>query len=206
MGTIVNSAAVLVGGLLGLLLRQGLSKRIEEIAMKLLGLSVFLVGLEGTLSAMMTVDGEGRLAASGSLLLIVSLLVGGRLVEQRLGREGFARGFVNTSLIVCVGAMAVIGALNDGLTGDSSVLFVKAAMDFVIAVVLASTLGFGVPFAFLPVLVTGTLLDGICMVGYAIVVLIGTNFLGWTDIPTANLLPALAGPVLYEVVLRLIPG
>ena len=65
MGTIVNSAAVLVGGLLGLLLRQGLSKRIEEIAMKLLGLSVFLVGLEGTLSAMMTVDGEGRLAASG---------------------------------------------------------------------------------------------------------------------------------------------
>ena len=238
MGTIVNSAAVLVGGLLGLLLRQGLSKRIEEIAMKLLGLSVFLVGLEGTLSAMMTVDGEGRLTASGSLLLIVSLLVGGvlgtgldidgvlqrggRLVEQRLGREGFARGFVNTSLIVCVGAMAVIGALNDGLTGDSSVLFVKAAMDFVIAVVLASTLGFGVPFAFLPVLVyqgaitlaagwlapvvTGTLLDGICMVGYAIVVLIGTNFLGWTNIPTANLLPALAGPVLYEVVLRLIPG
>ena len=238
MGTIVNSAAVLVGGLLGLLLRQGLSKRIEEIAMKLLGLSVFLVGLEGTLSAMMTVDGEGRLAASGSLLLIVSLLVGGvlgtgldidgvlqrggRLVEQRLGREGFARGFVNTSLIVCVGAMAVIGALNDGLTGDSSVLFVKAAMDFVIAVVLASTLGFGVPFAFLPVLVyqgaitlaagwlapvvTGTLLDGICMVGYAIVVLIGTNFLGWTNIPTATLLPALAGPVLYEVVLRLIPG
>ena len=232
MGTIVNSVAILAGGLLGLLIKRGLSKRIEEIAMKLLGISIFLVGMEGVLSSMMAVDADGRLSASGSLLLIVSLVVGGvlgeaadidavlqrggRLVEQRLGRDGFAKGFVNTSLIVCVGAMAVVGALNDGLTGDSSVLFIKAALDFVIAVVLGSTLGFGVPFACLPVLVyqgaitlaagwvaplvSGELLDGICMVGYAIVLIIGTNFLGWTNIATANLLPALLGPVAYAAV------
>ena len=238
MGTIVNSMAVLLGGLLGLLIQRGLSKRIEEMAMKLRGVSVFLVGIEGVLSSMMVVDSDGRLSASGSLLLIVSLVVGGvlgealgidevlqrggRLVEQRLGKEGFAKGFVNTSLIVCVGAMAVVGAINDGLLGDSSVLFVKAALDFVIAVVLASTLGFGVPFAAIPVLVyqgaitlaagwlaplvSGELLDGICMVGYAIVLLIGTNFLGWTNIATANLLPALVGPVCYSVACWLIPG
>ena len=238
MGTIVNSAAILLGGLLGLLVKRGISKRVEETAMKLLGVSVFLVGIEGVLSSMMVVDADGRLSATGSLLLIVSLVAGGvlgealgidgalqrggRLVEQRLGKEGFSKGFVNTSLIVCVGAMAVVGALNDGLTGDSSVLFIKAALDFVISVVLASTLGFGVPFACLPVLayqgaitlaagwlaplVSGELLDGICMVGYAIVLIIGTNFLGWTSIATANLLPALAGPVLYVAVRWLVSG
>lgn len=236
MGTLVNAAAVIMGGLLGLLLRRGVSKKIEETAMKLLGLAVFIIGLQGVFAAMVTVK-DGALETNGSLLLIASLVIGGvagelmdidglltrggKRIEERFGKEGFAKGFISASLIFCVGAMAILGALNDGLAGDPSTLFVKSMLDFVCAIILASTLGFGVIFSFVPVLVYQggiTLLAGflapllspdflneICMVGYAIVMCIGINFLEFTTVRTANLLPALLVPILWRLVLA-IPG
>ena len=168
MGTIVNAISVIVGGMIGLLIRRGLPKKVEETAMKLLGLAVFLVGIEGVITSMVTVGADGKLSADGSLLLIASMVIGGVLgelcdidaalvrggkaIEAKFGREGFAKGFINASLIFCIGAMAIIGALNDGLTGDPSVLFIKSALDFICSIILGSTLGFGVVFAFIPVL------------------------------------------------------
>ncbi len=232
MGTIVNAAAVALGGLIGLLLRRGISEKLEKTSMKMLGLSVFIIGINGTITSMITIGEDGALSSNGSLLLIASLVIGGVLgelmdvdgklnragkrIEARFGKEGFAKGFINASLIYCIGAMAIIGALNDGLTGDSSVLFIKSALDFVCSVILGSTLGFGVIFAAVPVfiyqgaitlfagflspLISGDMLNGICMVGYAIVLCIGINFLEFTDIRTANLLPALLVPVVYSLV------
>ncbi|WP_308754905.1 DUF554 domain-containing protein [uncultured Anaerotruncus sp.] len=231
MGTIVNAISVIAGGMIGLLIRRGLPKKVEETAMKLLGLAVFLVGIEGVITSMVTVGADGRLSADGSLLLIASMVVGGVLgelcdidaalvrggkaIEAKFGKEGFAKGFINASLIFCVGAMAIIGALNDGLTGDPSVLFIKSALDFICSIILGSTLGFGVVFAFIPVLayqgsitllagvlapvVSGPMLNAICMVGYTIVMCIGINFLEFTNIRTANLLPALLVPVVYTL-------
>ncbi|MEM1485530.1 DUF554 domain-containing protein [Oscillospiraceae bacterium PP1C4] len=231
MGTIVNAAAVVLGGLIGLLIRRGLPEKVEQTAMKLLGLSVFLIGLEGVITSMVTVGEDGVLSANGSLLLIASLVIGGVLgelwdidgkliaggkrIEQRFGKEGFAKGFINASLIYCIGAMAIVGSINDGLTGDSSVLFIKSALDFVCSIILGSTLGFGVIFSFIPVLlyqgaitlfasmlsplISAALLGNICMVGYAIVVCIGINFLEFTSIRTANLLPALLVPIVYHI-------
>ena len=233
MGTVVNGVAILLGGFLGMLIRRGLPQKIEEMAMKLLGVSVFVVGIEGVITSMVTADGTGALASAGSLLLIVSLVVGGVLgelldidgalmrggkkIEEKFGKEGFAKGFISASLIFCVGAMAIMGGLYDGL-GDPSVLYIKSALDFTCAVILGSTLGFGVLFSCIPVVVyqgaialaahwleplmrEGPLKASLCMVGYVIVMLIGTNFLGWTTIRTANLLPALLGPALYTMLL-----
>lgn len=228
MGTVVNGVAVILGGLIGIMIRRGLPKKVEETAMKLLGLAVFIVGLEGVITSMVTVD-AGKLVSSGSVLLIASLVFGGVLgevwdlegklnaggkrIEEKFGKEGFAKGFISGSLIFCIGAMAIIGALNDGLTGDSSVLFIKSALDFICAIILGSTLGFGVIFSFIPVviyqggitllsgliapLVSDPLLNGVCMVGYTIVMCIGINFLQFTNIRTANLLPSLLVPIIW---------
>ena len=232
MGTIVNSIAILLGGLAGLIFRRGIPQRVEETAMKLLGLAVFIVGLEGVLSSMASLQ-DGVLSFNGSLLLIASMVIGGVLgelwdidarlmrcgkrIEGRLGQAGFAKGFVGASLVFCIGAMAIVGALNDGLYGDPSTLYTKAMLDCVGAVVMASALGYGVLFSALPVLVyqggitlfagllgpflTGEVRSSICMVGYAVVLCIGINFLGAAKLPTANLLPALAVPILYHLLL-----
>lgn len=232
MGTIVNAIAIIIGGGIGLLLKKGLPQRVEEIAMKMLGLSVFMVGINGVITAMITVVDGGKLESNGSLLLIASLVIGGvvgelldvdsalnragKRIEERFGKEGFAKGFISASLIFCIGAMAIIGSLQDGLTGDSTTLFIKSTLDFVCALVLGSTLGYGVVFSFVPVLVyqgaitllagvispfiSDALLGNICMVGYAIVLTIGINFLQFTTIKTANLLPALLVPIVYAAV------
>lgn len=229
MGTIVNGAAIILGGLLGLLIRRGLPPKVEQTATKLLGLAVFVIGVEGVLTSMLTVGADGRLSANGSLLLIASAVIGGvtgelcdiegalnragKRIETRFGKEGFAKGFVNATLIFCVGAMAIVGAINDGLRGDASILFTKSALDFICAVILGSTLGFGVIFSFVPVVlyqgaitlfakllssqVPDALLTNICMVGYLIVMCIGINFLEFTVIRTANLLPSLLVPVIF---------
>lgn len=238
MGTIVNAAAVVLGSLIGLMIRRGLPEKVEQTAMKLLGLSVLIIGLNGIVSAMITAQSDGKLVSSGSLLLIASIVVGGVLgecwnldgkllrggqwIEQKFGQEGFAKGFVNASLVFCIGAMAIVGSLTDGLSGDSSILYIKSMLDFICSIILGSTLGFGVLFAFLPILlyqgaltlfagvlsplISDALLGSICMVGYTIVLCIGINFLELTVIRTANLLPALLVPIVYEFVNFLFPN
>ena len=145
MGTLVNAIAVVAGSLIGLLIRRGLPERVEGAAMKLLGLSVLIIGFNGVVTSMVTVGADGSLSSDGSLLLIASLVIGGvsgelweiddkltrmgKRIEERFGKEGFAKGFINGSLIYCIGAMAIIGALNDGLTGDSSILYIKSVLD-----------------------------------------------------------------------------
>ncbi len=238
IGTIVNAAAVAAGGCLGLLLKKGAAKIPSEPIHQAMGLAVIVLGLNGVISSMFTVGADGVPASSGELLLVVSLVLGAMagealriddrlnglsgLVEQRLHLSGFAQSFVSGTLIYCVGAMAIIGALNDGLRGDASVLYIKSLLDGVSSVVLAATLGPGVIFAAVPVLVyqgaisllagalepflTGALLDQVCAVGYCLVLCIGVNFLGAAKIKTANLLPALLVPVAWRLLSALFAG
>lgn len=234
-GTLVNCVAVIFGGLIGLLLKKGIKESYAESINKSLGIAVLIVGLNGVISNMFTFE-EGKLKSSGELLLIVFLVVGtligellkldGRFnslckkVETKFRAGGFSSGFVSGTCLFCIGAMAIIGSLNDGISGDSSVLFVKSALDFVSAIIFGATLGYGVIFASVPIILyqggisllagslsgflQGELLAQICTVGYAIIVAIGFNFLLTKKFKTLNMLPAIFLPVLYHGILMLI--
>lgn len=230
-GTIVNVAAIVAGSLVGLLLKRGMPKNVEETVMKIMGVSVVVIGLNGVIGSMFTVAGDGGLSSSGELLMLCSLVIGavlgelldidGRLnrfgsyIEAKTKADGFSRGFVSATLIYCVGAMAIVGSLNDGLSGDSSILLIKSALDGVNSIIFGASLGIGVAFSAIPVLVyqgsitllagviapliSDALLNNICAVGYVMVGCIGLNVAGITRIRVANLLPALLVPVAYQI-------
>ena len=230
IGTVVNALAIAAGGLVGLLLKKGMKPSYEQSIHKTLGIAVIVLGLNGIISAMFTVKEGGALASSGELLLIISLVVGmflgelldidGRLnrfgarVEAKIGSAGFGAAFINGTLIYCVGAMAIVGSINDGLLGDPSVLYVKSMLDGIGSIILGATMGVGVCFSAIPVFVyqgsitllsgvlapylQGELLGQLCMVGYAMVACIGLNFISdQVKIKTANMLPALLIPPLF---------
>ena len=231
-GTIINVIAVLLGGGIGLAIKKGIPERIHQAVTYMLGLSTCVIGLNGLLGTMLTVDAAtGQLHSSGELLLLGSLAVGalcgellqieerlgrvGDLVEARLGASHFSTGFISASVLFCVGAMTIMGAIQDGLGQGYSILLTKSSLDFIASIILAASLGVGVLGSALTVLLyqggltllagvlqgvlAGALLDQLCMVGYAIVLCIGINFFGVVKIKTASLLPALLVPLLYNV-------
>lgn len=231
IGTIVNAIAVVAGSLVGLLAKKGIPTHLEDALHKAMGLAVIVIGMNGVITNMISVNDSGSLSSSGELLLVFSLVIGvviGELlkiddhlnglagqVERKFHLTGFAASFVSGTLIFCVGAMTIIGAINDGLRGDSSVLFVKSTLDGISSIVLAATMGPGVLFSAIPILIyqgaisllagflepflQGELLRQICGVGYVMVACIGINFMGTFKIKTANFLPALLVPPVWSV-------
>ena len=211
LGTIINTAAVLVGGLLGLLLKNGIPKRFETILMQALGLATVFIGTSGVLKYMLVVE-NGVMATRGTMLLIFSLVLG-CLVGQWLDIESameklgiklkaaarikndnrFVEGFVTTSLIICVGAMAIVGSMQDGLSGDSSMLIAKALLDFALVAIMASAYGVGAVFSAIPILIyqgaitamtalfgaviPDALIEELSFVGSALIVCVGVNII-----------------------------
>lgn len=238
MGTLINAALILLGGIIGLLFKKAVSKEMEFSIHKATGVAVLVVGICGVLSTMLKADANGKIASSGELILVISLALGtflGELLrlEERLNRgcnwiegklkmSGFAGGFISATMIYCIGAMAIVGAINDGLMGDSSTLVTKGIIDGITSIVLAASLGYGVLFSAIPILLyqggmtllagllesvlVGQLLDNICMVGYALVMCIGINFLSDSEkkIKTVNMLPSLLVPVGYALLKNII--
>jgi uncharacterized membrane protein YqgA involved in biofilm formation len=233
LGTIINTAAVIAGGLLGLLLKNGFAKRFEQILMQALGLAIIFIGAGGVLKYMLIVE-NGTIATRGTMLLIFSLVLGcllGELlnIEAKVEALGiklkaavgmkndnrFVDGFVTTSLIICVGAMAIVGAMQDGLSGDSSMLIAKAILDFALVVILASTYGVGAIFSALPIFVyQGTitliaalfgsvisedLIAQLSFVGSALIFCVGVNLVREKTFRVANMLPGLLIPILAEL-------
>lgn len=232
-GTIVNVVAVVFGGLLGLLLKKGIKSEVMDGVLKAEGIAILVIGMNGVLVNMISVGENGKLTDSGGLVLLISLALGalvgellkiderinalGDCIEKSVKSEGFSKGLVSACIIFCVGSMSVIGSINDGLSGDSSILIVKSALDFITAMVLASTMGIGVCFSAIPLFIyQGTIslfatfikpviekypdmMTQFSMVGYAIIMCIGINFIAGQKIKTANLLPAMLVPVMYNL-------
>lgn len=232
-GTLVNAAAIIIGSLAGLIFKKGIPERINKAILQIQGFAIVVIGLNGLLGAMITVDTvTGKLSDSGGLLLLISLTLGcaagealriddrinrfGLWVEGKIHSGGFARGFVTAALLFSIGALSIIGPINDGLSGDSSILYIKAMIDGVLSIMLAASLGMGVLFSAAPTFVvqavpallarqlalfiSDQLLSVFCMAGYSIVICIGLNLLFETKIKTANLLPSLIVPVVYYFV------
>jgi len=225
LGTIVNTVAIVAGSLLGVSLRRGISDKYKETVIAAIGLAVLLIGLK---SALQTDD---------LLLVIISLAIGavigemlhiedrleavGRWIGSHLGRsgEGVARAFVTASLVFCVGAMAIIGALESGLTGNHQTLFAKSLLDGVTSIIFASTLGIGVIFSSVAVFVyqggitlaatylkpflTPAVVAQMSAVGGLLIVAIGLNILDIKKLRIGNMLPGVFIPLIYDALLSL---
>ena len=230
VGVIINVAAVLAGGTLGLLLGGRVPQRLRETIMQGLALCILLIGAQGALET------------ANVLAVIVCMVAGGLLgealdIEKRLeslgalaerkfahgGQNGrFAQGFITASLLFCVGAMAVVGSLNAGLTGDNSTLIAKAALDLVTAVFFAAALGPGVLLAAAAVLVyqgaialmagwlapvlTDAIVTEMSAVGGLLIMGLSFNMLGMAKIRVGNLLPDIFLPILYFPIANWIGG
>ena len=159
LGTIINVAAIVAGGLIGLVGGKWLTERCQETLIRGMGICVIVVGLAGTLEQMFTVEG-GRLVSGGTMMLVISMALGGlvgELLDLDRRMEGFGRwlreksgngkdnqfldAFITATMTVCIGAMAVVGAVEDGIHGNYTILAAKALMDFVIILVMASSMG-----------------------------------------------------------------
>lgn len=238
MGTLVNTGAVIAGGIAGTLLRSGIPEKYKKTVMQAIGLSVMFIGISGTIKEMLVIAAGNKLDRQFIMLMIFSLVLGGLTgeflkIEKRLENIGvwfqskiparggaFAEGFVTASLVYCVGAMAIVGSLEDGLSGNPSTLYAKAILDGVSAVVFAATMGIGVAFSAIPVLAyqgSITLLAGVVkpwlndmvisqmsLVGGILIFAIGINLLELKKINVGNLLPAVFIPVLYFILKSLL--
>lgn len=233
LGTIINTALVIAGGLLGLLLKNGIPEKFQKILMQALGLATGFIGAGGVLQYMLVVE-SGSLTTRGTMLLIFSLVLGsllGQLLDiegkmeilgtklkaaARIKNDGrFVEGFVTTSLIICVGAMAIVGAMQDGLSGDFRMLTVKAMLDFALVAIMASAYGVGAVFSAIPIFVyqgaitlvaalcgaviSPALIETLSFVGSSLIFCVGVNLVREKTFQVANMLPALLVPVLWEL-------
>lgn len=217
-GPMVNSLAIIVGGAVGLLCGSRLPERMRTIVFQGLGLCIMVVGL------------KMALISEQPLLLIFSILIGavigeGLQLENSFTRLGdvlkkrfkssnpkFTEGMVNTSVLVCIGAMAILGSFDEGLRGDRTIVFSKSILDAFVAMAFASAYGVGVLFSAIPVLIyqggltmlAGTLtpwltppvMNELTAVGGTLIIGIGLNLLAVVRIPLSNMLPALLAVVL----------
>lgn len=221
LGTAVNVCAVIAGGLIGTLFGKKIKESIQDSLIKVLGLSVMFVGLSGALSKMLIIE-DGRLSSYGTLMMIISLSLGtltGELINIAKNDGGFTDAFVSSSLVVCVGAMAVVGSLQDGLTGDHATLFAKSLLDFLIIIVMASSMGIGCLFSFIPIgifqgsitllaelikpYITTSLVDDISLVGSVMIFAVGVNSVFNKKFRVGNMLPALPVTAVYSIVSNL---
>ncbi|OPY66079.1 MAG: putative membrane protein YdfK [Syntrophorhabdus sp. PtaU1.Bin050] len=221
-GTIVNAGAILAGGLIGLAAGRRVPERVKTILMQALGLSTLIIGLQMALSARELIPIVGSLllgALTGELLRIEDGLeqIGHWLKKRaRSDSSTFVAGFVTASLLYCTGAMVVVGAIQDGTTGDATTLYIKAMLDGVASIAFASTLGIGVLFSAASVfLVQGSItllssnlaflqqpavLGPVTSTGGLLIVAIAINLLSIAKIRIGNLLPALVYAVLIAMV------
>lgn len=229
LGTIINVCCIVAGGLVGLVGKRFISQQLQDALLKACGLSVIFLGLGGALEKMLTVataaDGTVVLSSGGTMMILVSLAAGSAIGEaidldarfEALGswlREKtgssedatFVDGFVTASLTVCIGAMAIVGSIQDGISGDYTTLALKGAIDAVCICAMAASMGKGVIFSALPVgvwqglvtaastllqpVMTQATLDNLGLVGSILIFCVGVNLIWPRTFKPANMLPA----------------
>lgn len=225
LGTMINMAAILVGGLIGLAFSRAISARYQETLMQAIGVCVLFVGISGAVQEMMTIT-SGGLKSGGTMMIVISYAVGSLLgewidLERRIEQFGqwlkvktgntrenrFVDGFVTASLTVGIGAMAIVGAIQDGLSGDYSTLALKAILDMVIISVMSASMGKGCIFAAIPVgvlqgtvtllakaiqpLMTENALSNLSLTGSILIFCVGINLLWEKKLKVANMLPSI---------------
>ena len=235
VGTLIDMSGIIAGGATALAFGRLFSEQMKNMMMTVCGLSVFVIGITGIMQGMLTVSG-GAISVNGSIPLLISLVAGtmigealgiekginwlGVLLQKQVKQddgEGFTDGFVKASMVVGIGAMAVMGPIMEGLYGDHSMLIAKALFDFVIIMVLTVPYGKGCLFASLPVgvlqgsltliacqakaLLTDAALASLTTTGSIMIMCLGINLIWNKEIRVANMLPM----VVIGVILSYIP-
>jgi len=236
LGTVVNVAAVLAGATVGMLIKGGLPRRFQDTVTSAIGLCTMFIGISGALSGLLKLGENGRLETQDTMIMIGSLIIGALIgegidIELRLENLGmwckrlvprdkqnsgsFVEGFVTSSLLFCVGAMAIVGSLEDGLNHNFSVLFAKSVMDGVMAVVFTASLGIGVFFSVIPIVIyqggitllagfvrpylSDVLIGRMSFVGSILIFALGINLVFDRKLKIGNLLPAMFMPLLFQL-------
>lgn len=213
IGVIANSALIIIGSLIGLFFKKGLPQRISETVMKVLGAYVLCVGITGIFKSENTLVMLVSLVAGTVIGEIIDIDSGikklGNYIEKKAGvsDEGFAQGFIMGTILYCIGAMGIVGAIEAGTTGDTTTLFAKSILDGVEAIMFTTSMGIGIIASAGCVLIfeggivilagilypilTSAMIAEICAAGSLMVMLLGLNIMEITNIKVANLLPAI---------------
>ena len=235
LGTIINSAAIVGGGVVGHFTGRFFRQEQQDALNTACGISVLFIALAGAMQGMLNIDG-GRLVSGKSMLVVLCLAFGtvvgeligiekgferfGEWLKQKTGNSGdkqFVNAFVTASLTVCIGAMAIVGAMQDGLTGDYSTLAVKSVLDFIIVAVMTSSLGKGSAFSAIPIflfegsitllarlvapVMTELALAYLSLIGSVLIFCVGVNLVWGKMVRVANMLPA----VLFAILAAYLP-
>lgn len=225
LGTVINVALIIAGSLIGLAFRRSMKDNLKQTLMMVSGIIVLLLGMSGAMQFMLVIV-NGTIQTSGPLLMIISMVVGavigeiidfnrlitmlGDWVKARTGNSGdpqFTHAFITASLTFTVGAMGVLGSIQDGLTGNYQTLLLKGILDGIIVMVMASSMGKGALFSFFPVgvtqwiitamvhvaapLMTQSAIDNLSYVGSILIFCVGIDLIWPGKIRIANLLPAI---------------
>lgn len=235
LGTLINCAGILAGGLLGLLLGRFVKDNVQDSLTKTCGICTLFIGLAGAMTGMLSVQETGLV--SGRSMLVIGCLAIGTLLGELLnieqaferfgqwlknktgnaGEKGFVDAFVTASLTVCIGAMAIIGSIQDGIAGDYSILAAKAVLDLIIIMVMTCAMGKGCIFSAIPVallqgsvtllssllrpIMTDGALSNLSLIGSILTFCVGVNLVWGKKLRVANMLPA----VIIAVIAAFLP-
>lgn len=224
-GTIINTLAVFAGGIAGLLFGKRMDERYQKTLMSSAGVCVLFLGISGAMEQMLQIQ-DGKLGATGTMMVIASMAIGsvvgeliniedamehfGEWLKKKTGNSGdknFVDAFVSTSLTICIGAMAVVGSIKDGISGDYSILVAKAVLDMIVVLIMTASQGKGAVFSAIPVavfqgsitilarfiepLMTTQALANLSLTGSILIFCVGINLVWGKMIRVANMLPAL---------------
>ena len=224
MGTVINTAAIIAGGLIGHFAGLLFKEKQQDALIKACGVSVLFIAIAGAMEGMISVE-EGALHSGKGMFIVLCLALGtvigeligieewferfGEWLKARTGNSGdrnFVNAFVTASLTVCIGAMAIVGAIQEGILGDYSTLAVKSVLDFIIIAVMTSSMGKGCAFSAIPILafegsitllarliapvMTDAAIASLSLIGSILIFCVGLNLVWGKKVRVANMLPA----------------
>ena len=230
LGTVINSAGIVAGGLTGHFIGRIFRPEQQDSLNTACGVSVLFIAVAGAMEGMLKIE-NGALSGGRSMLVVLCLAIGtvigeligieagfqkfGEWLKEKTGNSGdtrFVHAFVTASLTVSIGAMAIVGAIQDGISGDCSTLSVKAVLDFIIVAVMTSSMGKGCVFSVIPVfllegaiallarviapVMTGLAVSYLSLIGSVLIFGVGVNLVWGNRVRVANMLPSVLLAVL----------
>lgn len=236
IGTLLNTGAIILAGVVGVVFKKFLKERYQDSILKISGMAVLMLGLSGSLAKMLVTGENGNIAVNGAMLMVLSLVLGtivGEIIDidgkfEKFGLwlkrttgnakdSQFVDAFVTASLTVSIGAMAIIGSIEDGISGDYSTLAAKSLLDFFIIAIMCASMGKGCAFSAIPVFLfqgsitllaafigpfmSDAVLLNISLVGNILIACVGINLIRPGTFKVANFLPA----ILFAVAFTFVP-